>query len=67
MSETTCIPMVCAHCRRPILGSAVMTNGGGLFYHPECSQSWSMGWPPAPIDYDRIRQIVREEIVRKPK
>jgi hypothetical protein len=39
-------------------------------YHNECAPS-GMSFSFAPlhenIDYDRIRQIVREEIVRKPK
>jgi hypothetical protein len=64
-SESTCIiPMVCAKCHKPITGSSMTLSGGGEYYHQECApgMSFSFAVPPEKIDYDRIRQIVREEI-----
>jgi hypothetical protein len=62
-AETTYVSMTCAHCYRPMLGPSV-THSGGLYYHPECSPGMRPTFtaPPEKIDYDRIRQIVREEI-----
>ena len=62
MSTAEITAMVCARCRKPILGGSVIWGSDGM-RHPECGpQTWQQAWPPAPIDYDRIRQIVREEI-----
>jgi hypothetical protein len=72
MSETAYATWVCAKCHKPIFGNFV-TYGSGPdlpVYHTECAPSgMSFSFVPLHenIDYDRIRQIVREEIVRKPK
>jgi hypothetical protein len=61
---TTAIIMKCSRCDGPFSG-AMLTHGDGLYYHPQCSplSGWGQTWPALPIDYDRIREIVREEIV----
>jgi hypothetical protein len=62
-SGSTCvIPMVCAKCHKPITGSSLTLSSGGEYYHPECAPWASLAPPAEKIDYDRIRQIVREEI-----
>lgn len=60
-TQISYVPMSCAHCHRAITGNSVMTNGSGLYYHPECYPPMQVAFAQ-PIDYDRIRQIVREEI-----
>jgi hypothetical protein len=60
--ETTAVLARCASCGVPLNSSATVI--GGLFYHPQCAPQtgWAAGIPMQPIDYARIREIVREEI-----
>lgn len=58
---SSAVNWICSGCGRR-LGNVGSTNGDGRYYHPGCyPQGWASTWN-LPIDYDRIRQIVREEI-----
>lgn len=65
--------MCCMHCGRPMLTSVMV---GGMLYHPECTHGPS--YPThyvtqpmltvqhytVPMDDERVRQIVRDELLR---
>lgn len=63
----TGIPLSCAHCGRPIGGSAVWL--GSFVYHDECTRGPGsyQAYAPLPRYYgglteQRVREIVREEL-----
>lgn len=71
----TGIPISCSHCGRPIGGVSVWL--GSFPYHDECTRGPSFErryydavagdnsvFRPQPLTEDRVRQIVRDEIVR---
>lgn len=61
--------MCCMHCGRPMLTSVMV---GGMLYHEECTRGpgWQREYFQAPVTVsmpltdERIRQIVRDELVR---
>lgn len=65
MLHTGMTTPLCGHCGRPVVGGAIYS--GGLAYHIECTHG-----PSGPVSYqqtfteERIRQIVQEELRRKP-
>lgn len=72
---STGIPKVCQHCGTPIYGPAL--HVGLRAYHPECTRAPGFQtipeWPQQacpdphsaiPMDDERVRQIVREELLR---